>query len=268
MLLNIFTKTLSTSLLLLLVTVAQGKVQIIAHRGAAGFAPENTLAAVKKAIELNSPLIEIDVHMTKDGEVVVIHDDSIDRTTNGKGQVKDFTLKEIQQFDAGTWYNKKFKDEKVPTLQQVLNLIKPPTKLVIEVKDGNDVYPEIEKKIVSSVNQSNLQESVIYKSFKPKILNEFKKLAPNVERLYCFIGSYRFFMIDTFLRIRSALEIDDVTYYQAHYYFLTKSLVDRVHEKNKKIIAWGVNKPEHFRKMKDWGVDFIETDFPDISLRN
>ena len=97
-------------------------VEVIAHRGAAGYAPENTLAAVKKATELNSDYIEVDVHVSKDGHVIVIHDTSVDRTTNGEGRVNDLTLKQLKKLDAGSWFSKDFKNEKVPTLEEVIQV--------------------------------------------------------------------------------------------------------------------------------------------------
>src|SRR5215469_4294841 len=94
---------------------------VIAHRGASGHAPENTLAAFQRAVELGATFIETDLHVTRDGRFVAIHDETLDRTTNGKGEVEDFTLDELRQFDAGFWFDRDFAGERIPTLPQILD---------------------------------------------------------------------------------------------------------------------------------------------------
>lgn len=110
-------------------------IMVIAHRGFSGQAPENTLASFQKAVELGSDMIELDVRFSKDGQVVVIHDDTIDRTTNGRGKVADYTLKELKQFDAGSWFAPQFSGERIPTLKEVLELVKGKVLVNIEIKD-------------------------------------------------------------------------------------------------------------------------------------
>ena len=113
---------------------------IIAHRGASGSAPENTLSAFVKAVEAGADMIELDVHQTKDGVVVCIHDEDLSRTTSGNGKVNKFTFNELQSFDAGIKFNEKFKGEKIPSLEEVLEQIKLP--LLIEIKKGEGYYHE------------------------------------------------------------------------------------------------------------------------------
>ena len=105
-------------------------MQVFAHRGYSAKYPENTMAAFKAALKFNVDGIELDVHETKDGALVVIHDEKVNRTTNGKGYVKDYTLKQIKELDAGSWFNKNFKGEKIPTLKEVLQLVKPTGKII------------------------------------------------------------------------------------------------------------------------------------------
>src|SRR3712207_5048900 len=111
--------------------------KIMAHRGAAAYAPENTIAAFTKAIEMKADAIELDIHLSKDDHIVVIHDEKVDRTTNGKGLVMEFTLEELKRLDAGSWFNKEFKNEKIPTLREVLELVAYKNiDLNIEIKAG------------------------------------------------------------------------------------------------------------------------------------
>lgn len=106
----------------------------IAHRGASGYAPENTFAAFDIAAEMNADFIELDVQLTKDGQIVVIHDDKVDRTTDGSGFVKDFTLKKLQSLDAGSWYGAEFKGERIPLLEEVLKRYHSEIGFLIELK--------------------------------------------------------------------------------------------------------------------------------------
>lgn len=240
--------------------------QPIAHRGASGYAPENTIAAVKKALELNIKYIEIDVHMTKDGEVVALHDSTIDRTSNGRGNIKDFNLSKLKEFDFGSWFNHNFKNERLPTLKEVLKLTSGRATLIIELKYGNDHYPQIEKKITELVKSLNLEKQVIYKSFSYKILNEFEKLAPNIARLYCTFWGNEWITIDNFFRFKSIFEKANFSYLQVHKYFLSKSLIDMAHSKGIKVVVWDVHDKGAMRKFTKLGVDFIESDFPDYVL--
>ncbi len=93
------------------------KTKILSHRGASAYAPENTIVAFKKAIEMNTDGIELDVHLSKDGHIIVMHDERVDRTTNGKGEIKDLLFHELKELDAGSWFSEKYKDEKIPTLE-------------------------------------------------------------------------------------------------------------------------------------------------------
>ena len=148
---------------------------IIAHRGASGLAPENTLAAIKKAIELKADLIEIDVHQTKDSIIVVIHDKKINRTTSGKGRVKDLFYKEIRRYDAGKWFDPKFEGERVPTLEEVLRLVHGQTKLLIEIKGDDNFYPNIEKHVYEILKTYNAQNWCEIHSFYDQVLYNFFK---------------------------------------------------------------------------------------------
>ena len=242
----------------------------IAHRGAPAFIPENTIPSFLKAIELQADYLELDVHQTQDNHLVILHDKSIDRTTNGKGQVSELTLDQIKSFDAGLWFDKKFLNHKIPTLAEVLDLLiqHPNLKAIIEIKGNEKIYPGIAKRVVSVVNEKGLSNRVIYKSFDPEMLTKFQKLSPSTPSLYVFLLSIPRLSVtvNTSVSFHSPLEIK-AQYLQEHYYFITEKFVSEAHAKGYKVIAWGVDTEKQMKESFRIGVDGIETDNLDILMR-
>ncbi len=153
------------------------KVTITAHRGAAGLAPENTISAIRKGMRY-ADRIEIDVHQSKDGKIVVMHDSSVDRTTNGKGKIRDLDWSYLSQLDAGSWFSPEYKGERISPLEEVIDLVCPKKVLLIEVKDGE--YPGIENKIARIIEEKGVEDRVIIQSFSTKILETFHQLNPSI----------------------------------------------------------------------------------------
>lgn len=152
-----------------------------AHRGAAGHRPENTMASFTYALELGATGIETDVQMTKDGHLVLIHDETLKRTAGTPEWVKDLTLDEIRTRDAGAWYHKDFKGEKIPTLEELLELTQGTDTVVnLELKNGAVLYPEIERKLIETVRKYKMSEQVVISSFNHYSLFECKKIAPEI----------------------------------------------------------------------------------------
>ena len=230
---------------------------VIAHRGASGHAPENTIAAFQKAIDLGAHYLEIDLHLSQDGEMVVIHDSSVDRTTNGKGDVAHLTLIELKKLDAGL-------GEKIPTLKEVFELIKnQKIKMIIEIKDGH----LMEDKLIKLIREYHYDERVILKSFKQETLLNLKKLAPKIPQLLVFVFAIP--SLDFVLGTR--LYFDDLLkwqgeYLQEHRFFMKKSYVESMQQNGHKVIGWGVNSESEIKEMLEMGVDGIETDYPDRVL--
>lgn len=152
---------------------------VIAHRGASSLAPENTLAAVEKALELNVDVVEIDVHRTYDGELVVLHDDTVDRTTSGTGKIADLTLDEVKSLDAGSWFDPSFKDERIPTLREVLETTRDRAILLIELKGIRTEVPTVEM-----VQEMGLSDQVIIQSFDFQQIQKSKKKAPEIPTIF------------------------------------------------------------------------------------
>lgn len=152
----------------------------IAHRGASLEAPENTLAAFRRAMNLGADLIELDVHQTADGELVVIHDETVDRTTGGSGAVGEMTLPEIRALDAGSWRGPDFAGERVPTLLSVLQLTRGHTGLAIEIKAGSGRYPGIEPAIVRLLQITGRLDDVILISGDCRAIRRVRRLEPRL----------------------------------------------------------------------------------------
>ncbi|MET3576949.1 glycerophosphodiester phosphodiesterase [Bhargavaea ullalensis] len=157
-------------------------MEIFAHRGASGSCPENTMAAFRKTAGLAITGVEFDVHLTADGEPVVIHDETVDRTTDGNGMVKDLTLSEIKKLDAGSWFSREFEGERIPTLMEVLALFEhTPHRLNIELKSDVFPYPGMREKVIAAVREFGLEQRVILSSFDHETIREAKREAPEIE---------------------------------------------------------------------------------------
>lgn len=151
-------------------------LKVYAHRGSSGTHPENTIAAFRAAAVLPVYGVEFDVHMTKDGELVVIHDESIDRTSNGKGFIKDMTLAELKHYDVGKGFSPKFKGETIPTLREVLYVFKDTHHhLNIELKSDIFPYDGMEQKVLQMLKDYRLEERVVISSFNHEMVRNFKK---------------------------------------------------------------------------------------------
>jgi len=140
-------------------------MKVIAHRGASGYAPENTMAAFELAVEMGAEAIEFDVQMTKDGEIIVFHDYVLGRTASGEGLIMNKTLSELKTLDAGSWFSDKFKDEKILTLKEVLEKIPKEIELHIEIKKNLLDHRNIEEEIYSIVSKANRVNNSIFSSF-------------------------------------------------------------------------------------------------------
>ncbi|MFN0200312.1 MAG: glycerophosphodiester phosphodiesterase [Bacteroidia bacterium] len=230
------------------------KITLTGHRGAAGLAPENTLASVQKALDLGCERIEIDVHQTIDKRIVVIHDKTIDRTTNGIGLIKEMNFAEIGKYSAGIKFDKNFESEKIPTLEEVIELINGRCVLVIEVKDGNSYYPDIEKNIVTIIQKYHAKKWCLVHSFSDEVLRNFHALDSE-------IILHKLFIKKVFYNFKKYDYVQEFSFY---WKFLHKSTIKKVHKLGKKVNVWTVNEPENMQKMVEKGVDGIITNFPNL----
>ena len=241
------------------------KVAIIAHRGASGNAPENTLSAVKLAIGIKVDMIEIDVHLSKDNIPVVIHDNILDRTTNGKGKVKDYTISDLKTLDAGNWFSKNYQHERIPTLEEVIDLTKGNCILLIEIKNGSSIYPNIENIIIDTIKNKKAEKDCIIQSFEDEVLDNLRKLKCPIEIQKLVTRDIPFLPLhlDSKLKFGSILDYKNVTAINPYYKSVNKDFVDKIHASGKKTFIWTVDKEIEMNRLINLGVDGIITNFPE-----
>lgn len=227
----------------------------IAHRGANSLAPENTLAAFRKAVELGSDGFELDVQFSKDGKLVVIHDEKVDRTTNGKGLVKDLTLAELKELDAGSWFGPEFLKEKIPTLDEVLGEFHgADLHINIEIKSGIVLYPGIEKAVLAQVKERRREDSVLISSFNHYSLADCHKLNPEVRIGILYVaGLYEPW---NYARALGCYSVHPL------FYGIQAEIIQGCKKEGLAIYAWTVNDPPYMAALARGGVDAIITDRP------
>lgn len=239
-------------------------IVVTGHRGAGGLAPENTLSAIDSGLSYGVDRIEVDVRQTRDGVIVCMHDDKIDRTTNGKGYVNEYTFKELSSFDAGSWFSADFKNERVPGLEQVLQKTINKAVLLIEIKDGNERYPNIEEKVISIINKYKANSWAIVHSFNDSVLFRMHKLDTEIKLHKLLVADFPFLYLlyDGKLRIIKPENYFFVDEFSVSMPFATKKFIDKVHKLNKKVNVWTVNDKIKINRLINLGVDGIITDYP------
>ena len=176
-----------------------GKVLVLGHRGAKGHAPENTMVSFRKGYELGSDLLELDIHVSRDGELIVMHDADVSRTTDGEGYIKDLTTTEIKQLDAGAWFDERYRGERVPTLQEVLSWSKDRIPFVIEIKGDPIPASGIEEKLVEMLRLHSLLDDVMVISFHHPSVKRVKELEPSIATGILYTGR----LVDTVGAVRA-----------------------------------------------------------------
>lgn len=227
----------------------------IGHRGAAGTHPENTLASFRQAVALGVDGVEFDVQRTRDGHLVVLHDPTLDRTTNRCGLVRDLTLDEVRRADAGSWKGPQFAGERVPTLREVIRELPASLLLFLELKAGSLHYPGIEEELLRVLDEEGALGRTQVSSFDHQALHRLHRLAPDLP-----LGMlYTCNLMDP---IGMAQAVGAQALHPA-FMWVTPDLVVRAHAAGLKVIAWTVNEPSFIQLMKASGVDGIISDFPD-----
>lgn len=234
------------------------KPLVWAHRGASGYAPENTLAAFEKAVELGADGVELDIQLTKDDEIVVIHDEKIDRTSDGEGWVKDYTLEELRGFN----YNRtkpEYEHADIPTMREVFELLKPTNLFInIEIKTGVFFYEKIEEKILALTKEMDMEDRVCYSSFNHYTVKRIHELKPDAE-----VG---FLYADGPIDMPSYGEKHEVNaLHPALYNLQYDGFIKECKEKGLKLNVWTVNEKEHMQLCCKYGVNAIITNYPDIA---
>ena len=235
---------------------------IFAHRGASAFAPENTLAAFELAARQGAPAIEFDVKLSSDRQVIIIHDQTLNRTTNGSGAVTKQPLAALRELDAGSWKSDQFKGEKIPLLNEVLEAVGKKVLINIELTNYATPFDGLVQEVVEIVRKHCLQERIIFSSFYFTNLLTSRHLLPNVP-----CGQL---IMDGKAGWHQRLAARFMTLEAEHPYTsdVSAEMVERVHARARRVHVWTVNDPLDMRRLRSCGVDGIFSDDPLAAMEN
>lgn len=239
----------------------------VSHRGASGYAPEHTLVSYQMGEKMHGDYIEIDLQMTKDGQLIAMHDEKLDRTTNGTGLVKDYTLAEIKQLDAGSWFNEKYPESanpnyeglQVPTLEEVFKKFGKNASYYIETKSP-ETYPGMEKELLRLIDKYDInKKSLLIQSFSPQSLKIMNELDPSVKLVQLI--SYKNYAVITDDEIAAIKEY--AMGVGPNHTYLNEEYVQKVVNSGLELHPYTVNDKDRMKQLIDWGVTGMFTNFPD-----
>ena len=227
---------------------------VIAHRGASGHAPENTLSAFKKAVAMGATFVETDLQMSRDARLVAIHDATVNRTTNGQGAVHDMTLSELRRLDAGSWFGSEYAGEKIPTLEELLAFSK-----------RNDVVFYLELKpqgswggehaLIGALRESGEIPRAVVISFDPSVVFKLRKIEPTLMTGLLYEGQIE-------KPLDKAIEVG-ARQVAVRGDLVTPALLSAARKRDLQVVCWTVNHSAHMRALMAAGVDGIMSDYPD-----
>jgi glycerophosphoryl diester phosphodiesterase len=235
---------------------------ILAHRGDLAHAPENTLPAFSQAIQKGADGVELDAKLTADGHVIVIHDSTVDRTTNGKGKVALFTLDETRKLDAGSWFQAKFAGTQVPLLEEVFETVGKDKLINIELTNYSTPKDGLTQKVCELIKKHNNQAQIIFSSFFASNLKIAMQILPEIPRGLLALPGIIGLWARSFGFMFGA--------YQAlhpHISSVSKEQIQRAHRIKRRVHVWTANTPAEILRLKDWGVDGIFTDDPAMAVQ-
>mgnify|MGYP005838155569 FL=1 len=277
----------------------KGAIDVIAHRGASAYAPENTLAAFQRAIDMRADWFELDCRLSRDGHVVILHDNDLKRTTNCAGTVADKTLAELKTFDAGSWFSPDFAGEAIPTLGEALDLAKDRIGVYIEIKSCADEEPliqelleiignrprvdkktraammaaveasgtpnlELTRKSIAAVRERGMKRQIVIQSFSPVICFVSCVEAPELRTEFLtFDDKEKPEQWDLLVRYGKLI---GVAGFNVDHKSLSKARLDAFHDMGKSVAVWTVDEEADMRRFATWGVDAIITNHPDRCL--
>jgi glycerophosphoryl diester phosphodiesterase len=231
---------------------------VVGHRGAMAYAPENTFASFELALEQGADLIELDVHLSRDGQVVVIHDERLERTTSGQGWVGEQTAAQLQQLDAGAWFAPAYAGQRIPLLSEVLDWARGRTRLAIEIKNAPIFYAGIEARIVALLARHAMRERALVISFDHQALRRVRELDAGV-----LTGALYSCRPAEPLGLAAAAGAQVL---EPHWSFVRAEDVAAAHAAGLKVSTWATSEPDLLRRLIAAGVDGIATNHPDLLL--
>lgn len=235
---------------------------VIAHRGASRYAPENTLAAFRLAAEQGADAIELDAKLSADGEVVVIHDPTTDRTTGFRGEVRQLTLRQLKSLDAGSFFSAQFRGEPIPTLAEVFEAVGERVLINVELTNYASPRDALVEKVVALVKKYHLEERVLFSSFHPLNLFRAQRMLPHVPTAILALPGWAGWWARAGWMRR-------ISPWFVHPYFTdaTAGYIARQHTHNRKVNVWTVNALEDMRRLVKNGVDGLITDDPSTAFQ-
>lgn len=244
------------------------KVNVISHRGANIYAPQNTLSAFKKSAQIGVDGFETDVHVTKDGELVICHNYTIDETSDGEGKISEMTLSQLRKRDFGNYFSPKFKGEKIPTVDEFLSLVETTdiSILNIELKSPKETETGIVKETIRLVKEHGLFDKLIISSFDSKLLVEAKEIDEKCKTgfLYCFNSksAYTQVKLNRYVDFAKSIGADAL---HPHYVFVDEKYVYNAHNAGIMVNPWTVDSAKVIERMIKCGVDSLITNYPDVA---
>ena len=235
---------------------------IFAHRGDSAHAPENTITAFEMAAKKGATAIELDVNLSADKQVVVIHDSTVDRTTNGRGKVRSMPYNALRELDAGEKFSQQYRGEHIPTLNEVFETLGKQIFINVELKDYAAPDDELVPNVVALVQEYGLQDSVMFSSFFPNNLLRAKRLLPEVSCGLLALGDILGWPARTFGYLRK-----EYAAFHPNLRNVTFDLVNRVHAAGKRVHVYTVNNVDDIKRLVGIGVDGMFTDDPGQALQ-
>ena len=239
-----------------------GHPLIYAHRGANKDSPENTLSAFKLARQQGADGIEMDVKLTADGEVVIMHDQTVDRTTDGHGLLRNFRLADLRRLDAGAWFDVQFRGERVPRLAEVFETLKDTILYDVELTNYGTPFDSLLAKVLALIHRYGLERNVMVSSFNPLNVARFRIQAPAIPggiiALRGLPGALSRSIVGRWFAPRAVIPV---------YLDLTSEYIRRQKALGRMVIPWTVNDAADMRRLVDWGVDGLITDVPHLARK-
>lgn len=230
------------------------KIEVIAHRGYSFKAPENSISSVKSAIDAGADIVEIDVQETKDGEIVLAHDKTLKRLTGINKSLNELTYNELDAIDIGNSFSKDFSGEKIPKLEEIINITKGKVKLLIELKSYDNNWDSLSEKVVKLIERYNLEDSCLIHSLNYDSIKKVKSLNANIKVGYIVYAA-----------LGDLNSMDNVDFYSLEQSIITDKIVRNLHLKNKKVYVWTLNEEEDIYNVMNYNIDGLITDDPTLA---
>lgn len=238
---------------------------VIAHRGVSGTYPENTLSAFQAAIDVGAEMVELDVSVSKDGIPVVVHDKTVDRTTDSEGDVQSFALVELKGMEVGAWFSEEFRGEEFPTLKESLELMKDEIAVNIEIKTeavSDEIEDGIVDKALQIVNELDMSSSVIFSSFDYRVMEQLNALDPTMPKALLYEASQSADLLPSELVQNYQVDVFNCSYRQ-----LSEEWIKDLQLHQIPYLVYTVNEPELMEELIEKGVSGMFTDFPEELMR-